>query len=316
MTIDQADPTRIANGLTPGLVRHTTAKSILSKTSGFLVEAGFTHSLNPARNCLFGCTYCYVPTMRVQAGLQPDDWRRWGEFTTFKENAATLLARQVRPEQIIYCSPLVDPYQPGEESERLMRGILEALIDRPPRVFVVQTRGPLVLRDRDLLVALARRTRVRISFSITTNREAVRRLYEPHCAPIPERLDVIRQLRSAGLDVYATLAPLLPCDPEELARRALEATEGDIIGDPLHVRAVKKRGATTRDAAWKVSLHNGFSDWHEPAQQVKVVGEIRRVVRAAGRDLWVGPRGFGRLAECRRTQAVGSRRALRGVSFP
>ncbi len=279
-----------------GSVRHTTAKSILSKTSGFLAEAGFTHSLNPARNCLFGCSYCYVPTMRVQAGLQAEDWRHWGKFTTFKENAATLLAREVQRGQIIYCSPLVDPYQPGEEDERLMRGILETLIDQPPKVFVIQTRGPLVLRDRDLLATLARRTTVRVSFSITTNREPVRRLYEPRCASIPERFETIAELRSAGLDVSATLAPLLPCDPEELARQALEATEGDIIGDPLHVRAVKKRGATTRDAAVKISLHNGFAGWHEPARQAMVVEEIRRTVRAAGRDFWVGPRGFGRLA--------------------
>ena len=298
MTTDQAEPAGIANGRTAGLVRRTTAKSILSKTSGFLVEAGFTHSLNPARNCLFGCTYCYVPTMRVQAGLQPDDWRRWGEFTTFKENAAALLKREVRPKQIIYCSPLVDPYQPGEERERLMRDILEALIEQPPSVFVIQTRGPLVLRDRELLAALARRTRVRISFSVTTNREAVRRLYEPHCASIPERFEAMRKLREAGLDVYATLAPLLPCDPEELAGLALDATAGDIIGDPLHVRAVKKRGATTRDAAVKISLRHGYSDWHDPARQAKVVEEIRRVVRTAGRDFWIGPPGFGRLAEC------------------
>ena len=285
-----------ATGPAHGSVRHTTANSILSKTSGFLAEAGFTHSLNPARNCLFGCSYCYVPTMRVQAGLQPDDWRHWGKFTTFKQNAATLLAREVRSGQIIYCSPLVDPYQPGEEDQRLMRDVLETLIDRPPKVFVIQTRGPLVARDRDLLATLARRATVRISFSITTNREAVRRLYEPRCASIPKRLETIGRLREAGLDVSATLAPLLPCDPEELARQALEATEGDIIGDPLHVRAVKKRGATTRDAAVKVSFHNGFSSWHEPARQAKVVEEIRQVVRAAGRDFWVGPSGFGRLA--------------------
>ena len=297
MTTDQTILASTATSPAQGLVRHTTAKSILSKTSGFLAEAGFTHSLNPARNCLFGCSYCYVPTMRVQAGLQPEDWRGWGKFTTFKGNAATLLARQVRPGQIIYCSPLVDPYQPGEEDERLMRGILEALIDRPPKVFVIQTRAPLVLRDRDLLAALARRTTVRVSFSITTNRETVRRLYEPRCASIPERFETIRQLREAGLDVFATLAPLLPCDPEELARRALEATEGDIIGDPLHVRAVKKRGATTRDAAWKVSLHNGFSDWHNPARQAAVVDRISRIVGTDGRSFRVGPRGFGCLAE-------------------
>ena len=50
------------------------ARSILSPVSGFLAEAGFTHSLTPARNCTFGCLYCYVPTMRVQGGLQKDDW--------------------------------------------------------------------------------------------------------------------------------------------------------------------------------------------------------------------------------------------------
>ena len=56
------------------------------------------------------------------------------------------------------------------------------MLETPPRVFVLQTRGPLILRDLDRLRALARRTTLRVSFSITTNREDVRRLYEPHCA--------------------------------------------------------------------------------------------------------------------------------------
>jgi DNA repair photolyase len=54
-------------------IRSTLAKSILTKTSGFIAEAGFTHSLSPARNCTFGCTYCYVPTMGVYGGLKPED---------------------------------------------------------------------------------------------------------------------------------------------------------------------------------------------------------------------------------------------------
>src|SRR5262252_8278003 len=88
------------------------AKSILSRTSGYIAEAGFTHSLSPARNCTFGCTYCYVPTLGIYGGLKPEDWKRWGQFTTFKSNGADLLGRELRPEQRIYCSPLVDPYQP------------------------------------------------------------------------------------------------------------------------------------------------------------------------------------------------------------
>ena len=55
---------------------HTEAKSILSETTGFIAQSGFTHSLTPARNCGFACTYCYVPTMRIYGGLKPEDWRR------------------------------------------------------------------------------------------------------------------------------------------------------------------------------------------------------------------------------------------------
>src|SRR5581483_1002071 len=97
----------------PFEVLQAKAASILSQTTGFIRDAGFTHSLTPARNCTFGCTYCYVPTMRVYGGLEPDDWRHWGQFTTFKSNTPELLARELRDNQVIYCSPLVDPYQPA-----------------------------------------------------------------------------------------------------------------------------------------------------------------------------------------------------------
>ncbi len=132
------------------------ARSILSKTTGFIAEAGFTHSLTPARNCTFGCTYCYVPTLGVYGGLKPEDWQRWGQFTTFKANAPDLLRRELRAAQSIYCSPLVDPYQPAEAEVQMMPRILDALIASPPRVFAIQTRGPLVLRDIDRLRALSR----------------------------------------------------------------------------------------------------------------------------------------------------------------
>ena len=115
--------------------------------------------------------YCYVPSLRVYGGLQPEDWQRWGRFTTFKSNAAALLKRQLRADQRIYCSPLVDPYQPAEEQGRLMPGILRELIKSPPRVFTIQTRGPLILRDLEPLRELTDRTVLRVSFSITTNRE-------------------------------------------------------------------------------------------------------------------------------------------------
>jgi DNA repair photolyase len=152
------------------------------------------------------------------------------------------------------------------------------------------------LRDLALLLKLSRRTILRVSFSITTDREDVRRLYEPHCEPIAERLEAVRQLGEAGIATHVTLAPLLPCDPERLAQLALGASERDVIGDPLHVRSAKRHGATTRDAAWKVGSVHRDLDWFEPRYQGEAVAKIRKVVEAAGRRFGVGPEAFGWLA--------------------
>jgi len=230
--------------------------------------------------------------MRVQGGLKPEDWRHWGEFTTFKTNAPDLLAQTARANQSIYCSPLVDPYQPAEASEELMPRLLDTLIDNPPHVFVIQTRGTLILRDLDRLVTLSQLTQLRVSFSLTTNREEIRRLYEPLCAPIEERLVAMRQLTAAGIATHATLAPLLPCDPYALADMALESTNRDLICDPFHVRSVKTSGATTRDAALRISAVRNFSEWHDPQFQEEVVAKLRARVKAAGRKLESGVAGF------------------------
>lgn len=272
-------------------------RSILTATSGFIAQAGFTHSLSPARNCTFGCTYCYVPTMGIYGGLKLEDWRNWGCFTTFKTNAADLLRKSLRSDQIIYCSPLVDPYQPAEAHECMMPQILDVLLERPPRIFVIQTRGPLVLRDLPRLEALSRRTSLRVSFSITTDSEAVRKVYEPHCASIGERFETLRRLRAAGIDTFATLAPILPCNPETLVQMAVAATDGDIIADPFHVRAVKRSGATTREAALSISARRGWPEWHDPEFQEQVVDTMKRHAAAAGRRFGVGTEAFGWLAQ-------------------
>lgn len=273
------------------------ARSILSPTTGFIAQAGFTHSLSPARNCTFGCSYCYVPSLGLYGGLKPADWEHWGQFTTFKSNAAELLRKSLRPDMKIYCSPLVDPYQPVEAEQQLMPGILEQVRERPPWVFVLQTRGPLILRDLAHLGRLAACTTLRVSFSLTTDSEEVRRIYEPHCASLAERIEAMAALRAAGIPTFATLAPLLPCDPEKLAALALECTDADVIVDPLHVRAVKKQGATTRNAALRISAKHQHGEWFDPVFQSAIVARIQNAVTAAGRRCASGTEGFSWLAQ-------------------
>lgn len=288
-------------GLSPtastGELRFAPATTALSKTSGFIADAGFTHSLTPARNCTYGCLYCYVPTLRIHGGLRKEDWQRWGQFSTVKENVPALLAKQLRPDQRIYCSPLTDPYQPAEREASLMPQVLGELSAAPPEVFVIQTRGPLILRDLDLLLELAQRTLLRISFSITTNREDIRRIFEPHCEPVAERLAVMKELADAGLRVHATLAPLLPCDPEQLVDQAMAASNEALIVDPLHVRATKSQGATTRDAAHRLCAAKGLEEWLDPAFQQQIVERMQQRAARQGRLCGAGVQGFSWLAK-------------------
>ncbi len=235
--------------------------------------------------------------MGVYAGLSSEDVRKWGQFTTLKTNAAQLVARGSTPQQVVYCSPLVDPYQPAERERPQMPELLSAFAERPPGVLVLQTRGPLILRDLPLLQRVAQATILRISFSITTDRDEVRRHYEPRCESNQTRLEVIRTLRESGLEVYATLAPLLPCDPERLTEWALEASRRDLIGDPLHVRETKPRGATTRSLAFRIAQRYGEEDWFRAGFQYELLRRIEQFAARAGYDFASGPQGFGRLAK-------------------
>jgi DNA repair photolyase len=192
---------------------------------------------------------------------------------------------------------LVDPYQPAERERRLMPSVLNAVLERPPLVFTLQTRGPLILRDLTILREVAMVTRLRISFSLTTDRDDVRRRYEPHCESNSDRIKAMEILAANGLEVYATLAPLLPCHPETLAKQGLDTTGRDLIGDPLHERYTKPRGATTRSAAVRLAQRFGEEEWFEPKFQESVVRRIGDVAEQLGRKFRIGPAGFQALAQ-------------------
>lgn len=167
---------------------------------------------------------------------------------------------------------------------------------REPLLIEVTNGNELLEQRADRRCERERRTKLRISVSLTTNREDVRRLYEPHCPPMSQRLEAMRRLRAAGLEVHATLAPLLPCDPEVLAGLALDVTDRDIIADPFHTRTARAHGAITREAAHRISASTGFGAWHDPSFQADVIDRLRRTVEAAGRQLGVGTTGFAWLA--------------------
>ena len=63
---------------------------------------------------------------------------------------------------------------------------------------------------------------------------------------------------------------------EEMVAAACEATPNALIADPLHVRATKPHGATSREAAMRVAGHHGEQEWFAPEFQQTLVERLRQ----------------------------------------
>jgi len=112
----------------------------------------------------------------------------------------------------VWVSSVCDPYQPLEAKYGLTRRCLEELTKSRFPVNI-QTKSSLVLRDLDLFREIEQ---VEIGFTITTNDEAIAKLFEPGAAPVIERLKALERIHSSGIKTYAFIGPLLPGNPEKL----------------------------------------------------------------------------------------------------
>ncbi|OXS73578.1 radical SAM protein [Lysinibacillus sp. KCTC 33748] len=182
-------------------------KTILNKGTGFL--SGYTHSLNPYTGCSFGCSYCYVREMPVSLFREGE----WGNWVDVKNGAANLLKKELRRAKAkgnvsIFMSSSTDPYQPIEHKEKVTRSLLEVMVEDPPDFLLVQTRSPLVSRDIDLLQHF--KDRVRVSMTIETDSETIRKHFTPKAPPIPARFKTLEQLAAAEIPTQVAIAPILP----------------------------------------------------------------------------------------------------------
>lgn len=174
-------------------------------------DVPFRHSANPYRGCFHGCAYCYArPTHQYLGfGAGTDFERR----IVVKTNAVELLhAAFMHPRwqgEALALSGVTDCYQPLEASYRLTRGLLEVCHAFRNPVGIV-TKGALVERDLDVLVALHEVTSVAVYLSIPFADEAMGRAIEPYAASIPRRFAVLRALSSAGIETGVSLSPMIP----------------------------------------------------------------------------------------------------------
>jgi DNA repair photolyase len=228
--------------------REVVVKSAVNAVKGM----PFDWSLNTFSGCAHKCTYCFARAYHAR-------YREKNVGTDFDSNVevrvniADVLRKELRRhrEGSLAIGTATDPYQPIEGKYQLTRRCLEALVDYPMPTSIV-TKGPLVVRDIDVLRKLDAKTDLTVYFSVPCVDEEIVRKTDPGTAPPRQRLRALRMLRDAGLDAAVLCMPVLPgiSDNEE----SLDAA----------ARAASAAGATAfrhRPLKIDVEIRQYFSDF-------------------------------------------------------
>ena len=238
-------------------------------------DIGFEHSINAYRGCEHGCIYCFARPTHAYHDLSPGI-----DFETklfAKPDAPALLrAELMKPGHRV--TPIAmgtntDPYQPIERDWRITRACIAILAETRHPLYIT-TKSDRVLRDIDLLAAMARDTLVAVMLSVTSLDPKVARTLEPR-APHPERrIAAIRKLTQAGIPVYASISPIVPAitdhEMEAIVERVAAAGARDAFFIPVRL---------PHEVA---PLFRAWLDAHYPDRAAKVMAIISDL--RGGRD--------------------------------
>jgi DNA repair photolyase len=271
--------------------REEPCRSALNRVQGM----PFEWSLNPYMGCVHRCTFCYVRAFELRAD-RPNG-HEYGTSIRVKVNVAevlrTELARRSWKGEHVAIGAATDPYQPAEGRYQLTRACLGVLRDAS-NPFSIITRGPMIVRDVDLLAEASRRAKVAVTFSVPTVDDEIWRATEPGTAPPRQRLRALSVLVEAGVRASVGMAPLLPGlsdRPEQLRRTIAAAREAGACGiwaNLLYLRpGTREHFLECLERDWP-ELLPGYEELYErrsylPHARIQPLrDEVRRLAREAG----------------------------------
>lgn len=221
--------------------REEPCRSALNRVS---VPFGFDWSLNPYTGCVHRCTFCYVRGFERRA--ERPSGEAYGASIRVKTNIVEVLRRELGRRSwrraTVAIGTATDPYQPAEGHYRLTRGCIEALADFRTPISLI-TRGPMIVRDVDVLQTATAAADVHVSISIGTLDPDTWRKTEPSTAPPKQRLRALTTLVEAGVSAGVSIAPILPGltdSPEQIetiVRAARDAGATSLWCNTLNLRA-------------------------------------------------------------------------------
>jgi DNA repair photolyase len=280
--------------------REQPCKSALNPVKGM----GFKWSLNPYMGCVHRCTFCYVRHFEHRSDRPSDD--RYGTSIRVKTNVADVLRKELAraswQHEHVAIGAATDPYQPAEGRYKLTRACLEALRDAG-NPFSIITRGPMIVRDLEVLVEAAQRASVSVTFSIPTVDEEVWKRTEPSTAHPRQRLKAVRALVDAGVKAGVGMAPILPGisdRPEQLrevVRAAREAGATGVWANLLFLRPGTREHFLAHLAEdWPEQLPHYEELYAEKAYlSAELMKPVRKQVSQLAREYEIGDRRKVRL---------------------
>lgn len=203
----------------------------------------FRWTINPYRGCEFGCKYCYARYTHEFMELRDGrDFERRIFVKHWSARAFRQELRRIPRADWIALGTATDPYQPAERWHGITREILKVFAEQPGRRLSITTKSDLIVRDLELLRAVASGNILHVALSITTLDETLARRMEPF-APRPQlRMKAVTKLSAAGIQTAVLACPLLPLlnDSErsldELAGAAARAGAASFAGGVVFLK--------------------------------------------------------------------------------
>lgn len=265
-------------------------KTIVNKVKS--PDVGMGYSMNMYQGCEHGCIYCYARNSHefwgYSAGL--DFERR----ILVKKEAPVLLEKFIQRKSWqanpIVMSGNTDCYQPAEKQFEITRKCLEVFLKYKHPVGII-TKNALILRDLDLLKALANDHLIAVNVSITSLSEDTRRVLEPRTATIKKRLETVKILSEHGIPVNVMMAPIIPSiNSHEVLALAKKVSELGALN--MGHTIVRLNGA----------IGEIFTDWikkNMPERADKVLSQIENCHGGSLNDSRIGTRmrGEGEIAK-------------------
>jgi DNA repair photolyase len=249
-------------------------------------DISFDRSINPYRGCEHGCVYCYARPTHAYMGLSPGLDFESKLFS--KPNAAALLREELSAPNYTPRSMALgsntDPYQPIERTYRITRQILEVLSEFNHPVGIV-TKSALVLRDLDILTAMAKRGLVKVAISLTTLDRKLARAMEPRASTPAKRLEALCVLSAAGVPTVVMMGPVIP---------AVNDMEIEAILKSAYTAGVREAGYTMLRLPLEVK--DIFKEWlmmEMPDRAPKVMALVKSVRGGKENDATFGRRMTG-----------------------